>query len=69
MKKTRTDQEIDCLELKRRAQEQILERTQGMSPQEEVEYFRRAAETGTLADVWKSLQVDVLAQPRSEGAD
>lgn len=33
---------IDCVEMKRRAQEQILRETQGMTPEQELEYWRDA---------------------------
>lgn len=68
MKNKRTDQNIDCLELKRRAQEEILEETRGMSPEEEIEYFRQAAETGSLGELWNSLPMDSLSRPANDSA-
>jgi hypothetical protein len=68
MKKKPLDQNIDCLELKRRAQERILEQIRGMTPDEEIEYFRHAAETGSLGALWKSLPVDAVSQALSDNA-
>jgi len=65
MKKIRTDDDVDCLALKRRAQDQILERTHGMSPEEEIEYLRRTVETGSLATLWNSLQADSPPRERN----
>lgn len=35
---------FDCVEMKRRAQERIYADTKGLSPEEEIEYFRKRAE-------------------------
>ena len=68
MTKKKPDINVDCLEFKRRAQERILKRIAGMSPQEEIEYFRRAAETGPLGELWKSLPVDSLSKNLNDSA-
>lgn len=47
---------FDCVEMKRRAQARIYEEIKDLSPEEEVAYFRRAAETGPLADWWKKIR-------------
>lgn len=56
MKKTEVKKEFDCVEFKRRAQSRIYERIKGLSPEEEIEYFRRAADEGPLGDWWKSIK-------------
>lgn len=38
------DKPIDCVEMKRRAQEEILQETAGMSPEQELEYWRLKTE-------------------------
>ena len=47
---------FDCVEFKRRAQERIFETIKGMSPTEEIEYLRRAAESGPFADFLKKIE-------------
>lgn len=42
---------FDCVEMKRRAQEQVYEETRGLSRREEVEYFHRAGE-----EFWKEMR-------------
>jgi hypothetical protein len=48
---TRAEKSFDCVEFKRQAQLRIYERIKNMSPAEEIEYFRRQAETGPFADL------------------
>ncbi len=56
MKTTEVKKNFDCVEFKRQAQARIYERIKDLSPEEEVEYFRKAAEEGSLGDWWKALQ-------------
>lgn len=46
----KAEKTFDCVEFKRRAQERIYEQIKGMTPADETEYFRRAAESGPFAD-------------------
>jgi len=46
---------FDCVEFKHRAQERIFEEIKGLSPEKEIEHFRRAAQTGPLGRWWKGL--------------
>jgi len=55
-RKNNQDKAFDCVTFKREAQARIYERIQGLSPQLEIEYFRKAAEQGPLADAWKAAQ-------------
>ena len=41
---------FDCIEMKRRAQARIYERIKDMTPEEEIDYFDRAARSGPLAE-------------------
>jgi hypothetical protein len=62
MKNPRAEDDIDCIELKRRCQERLLDRTRGMTIDEEIAYFKRAAESGSLAELWRSLKQDSLSR-------
>lgn len=54
--------DFDCVEAKRRAQQEILDELEGHPPEEQYEMLRRLAEDLPL---WKELR---KAQPRSTGA-
>ena len=60
-----------CLEYKWQVQEQIYEEIKDMTPEEEIAYFRRAAETGPLAELWKRIgaRQDSGASPNQSSAD
>lgn len=45
------DKSFDCVEFKRQAQLRIYEKIKDMGPAEEIEYFRRQAESGPFADL------------------
>ena len=53
MKLMKTEESLDCVEMKRRIQEKIHEETQGMDAKQLVAYFRRRVEQGTFAGLWK----------------
>ena len=61
--KTKNKKDFDCVEFKRQAQARIYETIKDLSPEEEIEYFRKAAEQGPLGDWWK------VAQRRGEVAN
>ncbi len=54
MKTTRPKKDFDCVEFKRQAQARIYERIKDLSPEEEIDYFRKAAEEGPLGDAWRA---------------
>ncbi len=56
MKTTDVNKEFDCIEFKRQAQARIYERIRDLSPEEEIEYFRKAADEGPLGEWWKSIR-------------
>lgn len=56
MKTTEAKKDFDCIQFKRRAQARICERIEGLSPEQEIEYFRNAAREGPLADWWKTIR-------------
>ena len=62
MKRRRPAKGFDCIAFKRHAQAEIYEDIKGLSPEEEIAYFRRRAATGPLGKLWKALE-------RRSGAD
>jgi hypothetical protein len=56
MKRRGTEKNFDCIEFKRRVQAEIYVEIKGLSPEAEIEYFRRRAATGPLGKWWKALQ-------------
>lgn len=48
--------DFDCVEMKRAIQAEIYEEIKDLSDRERTEYFRRNAESGSLAEFWKSLK-------------
>jgi hypothetical protein len=53
--KKRGPNDFDCVAFKHAAQARIYEEIKDLSHEEEIAYFRRAAETGSLAGEWKRL--------------
>lgn len=49
---------FDCVEMKREIQEKIHEETKNLTRTELIAYFRRHAETGPFADLWKNTRKD-----------
>ena len=47
---------FDCVEFKHRVQEMIAADVKGMSPEEELEYFRTSVAKGPLGRWWRSLE-------------
>ena len=56
MKTSKVKKDFDCIEFKRQAQARIYEIIKNLSPEEEIEYFRKAAEEGPLGIRWKDIQ-------------
>ncbi len=54
MKTNKAKKDFDCVEFKRQAQARIYERIKDLSPAEEIDYFRKAAEEGSLGEAWKA---------------
>jgi hypothetical protein len=52
MKRERQKEEpIDCIKMKRKIQEAIYRETRGMTPEEELRYFREQVASGPFADL------------------
>jgi hypothetical protein len=56
MKRRRPEKGFDCIEFKRRAQAEIYQEIKGLSPEEEIEYFRWRVAAGPFGKFWKALQ-------------
>ena len=63
MKTTDVKKEFDCIEFKRQAQSRIYERIKDLSPEEEIEYFRKAADEGPLGQRWKAIKSRAVPGP------
>jgi hypothetical protein len=50
-----TEKTFDCLEFKRKAQERIYEETKHLTTEEQIEYFKQTARSGTLGQWWHSI--------------
>lgn len=50
------NKEFDCIDFKRRAQARIYEHIKDLRPEEEIDYFRQAAEQGELGSWWRGLR-------------
>ena len=64
MKRRKAKKGFDCVEFKRRAQAEIYAEIKGLSPEEEIAYFRSRVATGPLSKLWKSL---ARRTPEGEG--
>jgi pyridoxine/pyridoxamine 5'-phosphate oxidase len=53
MTRTKNKSTVDCVDLKRQAQAKIYAETKDLAAAEQIEYFRRRAETGVLGAWWK----------------
>ena len=56
MSQARVKKSFDCIAHKRKSQNEIYEAIKDMSPQEQIEYFRKRAESGPLSEWWKSVK-------------
>ncbi len=56
MKRRKPGKGFDCIEFKRQAQAEIYQEIKGLSPEEEIKYFRRQVAAGPLGQLWKALE-------------
>ena len=56
MKRRKSEKGFDTIEFKRKVQAAIYEEIKGLSPEQEMEYFRRQATDGPLGKWWKALE-------------
>ena len=55
MNRRKTERSFDCIGFKRGVQAEIYEEIKGLSPEEEIAYFRREAASGPLGKWWEAL--------------
>ncbi len=55
-KRRKPAKRFDCIEFKRQAQAEIYQEIKGLTPEEEIEYFRRQVAAGPFGKLWKSLE-------------
>jgi hypothetical protein len=68
MKRRRPAKGFDCIAFKRKAQAEIYEEIKGLSPEEEIAYFRRQAAAGPLGKLWKALERPSHSEAGSEAS-
>jgi len=66
MKRGRPAKGFDCIAFKRKAQTEVYEEIKGLSPEEEIAYFRRRAAAGPLGKLWKALERRSKSEPDLE---
>lgn len=67
MKTKGAKKKFDCVEFKRKAHERINRETEGMTTQQEAEYFQKAVQSGPLAAWWNSLRAPAFPVPSAAG--
>jgi len=55
MKRRKPEKGFDCIGFKRKVQAEIYQEIRGLSPDEQIQYFRRSAADGPLGRWWKAL--------------
>lgn len=66
MKTSQRSKTFDCIEYKRQVQEEIYNDIKDLTPEEQLAYIRRRAESGPLAGWWQDLKSSHSAGNRSE---
>ena len=56
MSQTTAKKRFDCVKFKRKVQAEIFDETRAMTPQQEIEYFNKKAETGRVGKGWKKVR-------------
>lgn len=57
----KNEKEFHCIDSKHEAQLEIYKEIKNLTPEEEIEYFRRRAETGIFGKLWKKLHGESVA--------
>ena len=68
MKRRRAAKGFDCIAFKRKVQAEIYAEIKGLSPEEEIAYFRRRPATGPLGKLWKALEPRSLPEADSQAS-
>ncbi len=56
MPATKADKPFDCVEFKRGAQAEIYEEIKDLTPEEQLEYFRKSGRSGPLSEWWRAVR-------------
>jgi hypothetical protein len=67
MRKNKGKREFDCIAFKRQAQSKVYEETKNLTLEDQVAYFRKRANSGSLGKWWKRLPSASLSQKRKAG--
>lgn len=65
MKTNHEAKQFDCLQMKHQVQEGIQEQIQGMSPAEEIAFFKKRSAEGPFAALWDKLEDSATQKTRS----
>ena len=57
----KTDKEFKCVDFKHETQMQIYREIKNLTPEEEIEYFRRRTESSVFGKWWKKLHRNIVA--------
>lgn len=66
MSPTKTKKMFDCVEFKRKVQAEIYDETKNMTAQEEIAYFNRTAQQGSLGSRWKKIKAATKARKNAK---
>ncbi len=61
MTTTLKSKEFDCIAFKREVQSRIYDETKNLTPEEQIQYFRRIAEEGSLCNWWRKVKAQEWA--------
>jgi len=68
MTSKKIEKSFDCIEYKRRVQQEIYEKIKDMTPEQEIEFFRKAVETGPFASLVRALEARKERPPSGTAA-
>jgi hypothetical protein len=68
MTTSKREKTFDSVAVKRRIQAEISEQIRGLTPEQEIAYFRQAAEDGPLGDSWRVLKRTRIVGEKREDA-
>ncbi|MBI5017939.1 MAG: hypothetical protein HZB55_20925 [Deltaproteobacteria bacterium] len=64
MSATKTGKPFDCVEFKREAQAEIYKEIKELTPEEQLEYFRKSARSGHLSEWWRAIKTTPARDPK-----
>ena len=60
----KNEKEFHCIDSKHEAQVEIYKEIKNLTPEEEIEYFRRRAESGIFGKLWGKLREESVTESR-----